>query len=102
MKPVFKMLGATVLSIGWATTAQATFGCDVMPLPAGFIELHEAPDATSPIIVMVPVGANLSDMGDAGGIKGIWLRVAYSTDPATFWGEGQIGWVVSDQLGNCG
>lgn len=102
MKPLFHTLGATPLFLFWATAAQATFGCDVMPLPEGFIKLHETPDAASPVVLNVPVGANVSDMSRDGGVQGAWIQVAYSADPKAYWGEGQIGWVLSEQLGNCG
>ena len=102
MKPFYYILGAIPLSVFWATAAQATFGCDVMRLPEGFIELHETPYAASPVILTVPAGANIFQMSSDESVQGAWLQVAYSTDPAAYWGEGVIGWVLSAQLENCG
>ena len=102
MKSLFFVIGATSLSAFWATTAQATFSCDVLPLSEGAIELHKMPDATSPVIMMVPMGAYVSDMSSVDGVQGEWVQVAYSSDPESYWGEGDIGWVQSVQLGECG
>ena len=102
MKFVLHLIWAATLSILTATSAQATFGCDVLPLSEGFIELHEVPDTSAPVIARVPVGWNVSAMSGDGSIQGMWLKVAYSTDPDAFWGEGQIGWVLQEQLGDCG
>ena len=67
MKPLFQILGAISLSVFWATAAQATFYCEVLPLPEGAIELHEMPDAASKVMLMVPMGDFVSDMsGDEG------------------------------------
>jgi hypothetical protein len=102
MKFVLHLIGAATLSILTATSAQATFGCDVLSLSEGFIELHENPDASSAVVARVPVGWNVSAMSGDDSIQGVWLKVAYSTDPDAFWGEGRIGWVLQDQLGDCG
>ena len=102
MKLLFFTLGVISLSAFWATAAQATFYCEVLPLPEGAIELHEMPDAASPVMQMVPVGDFVSDMSGDEGAQDEWMKVAYSIDPKAYWGEGGIGWVKSDQLGDCG
>ncbi|WP_457650894.1 hypothetical protein [Profundibacter sp.] len=102
MKLALHLIGAASLSVLSATSAQATFSCDVLPLSEGVIELHENPDASSPVIARVPAGWNVSAMSGDDSIQGVWMKVAYSTDPDAFWGEGQIGWVLQDQLGDCG
>lgn len=102
MRPFFQILGVISLSAFWATGAQATFYCEVLPLPEGAIALHKMPDAASPVILMVPMGDVVSDMSGDEGVQDGWLKVAYSIDPKAYWGEGNIGWVQSDQLGYCG
>lgn len=102
MRFPFQILGVISLSVFWATAAQATFSCEVLPLPEGAIELHELPDAASPVILMVPMGAIVSEMSGDESVQGVWVQVAYSADPEAHWGAGGIGWVQSDQLGDCG
>ncbi len=102
MKPLSRAFGAAAFFVASATSAQAAFGCDVLPLPEGVIELHKMPNAASPVIMLIPVGWNVSRMTEEGGIQGAWIRVAYASDPDAFWGEGVVGWVLGAQLDNCG
>ncbi len=48
------------------------------------------------------MGDFVSDMSGDEGAQGEWVKVAYSIDPKAYWGEGGIGWVKSNQLGDCG
>lgn len=102
MKPLLQILGMISLPVFWATAAQASFYCEVLPLPEGVIALHKMPDAASPVILMVPMGDVVSEMSGDAGVQDGWLKVAYSIDPKAYWGEGKIGWVQSNQLGDCG
>ncbi len=98
MKSVFQILGVMLLSIFSASAAQATFYCEMLSTT----EMHERPDTDSPVVQMVPKGDFVSDMSGDEGVQGEWAKVAYSIDPKAYWGEGGIGWVKSDQLGECG
>lgn len=102
MKLLLRILSVTLLSLFCASSAQAAFGCDVLPLPKGFIELHEGPDAASSVFFKVPAGVNVSLFDEEQDASGAWVRVAYSTDPDAHWGEGTIGWVLRAQLDYCG
>lgn len=95
-----KLLVLAIGSVFIPLPALATFGCDLVPTDQP-VQLLATPKDDADLVLVLPSDAIVSLFDNLKTPAG-WAYVAYSSNPGAYWGEGEKGWVKSEQLGECG